>query len=306
MTKHYPMTESQKKMNRAKAVIKYNEKIKNDEILCKACLIPVKYNSLFYHNKSKKHLANVSEEVDDTKTMIIKLAKELEENNEDPVDLLRKMYCIIKEKYYDDDGDEIIQDTEYSKTNASTKDELDFVNQKYPAPMKMTIDDLIENNYNSIGDVSSEKFKKRKEDINNESPKAIIMLLELFRDIKKAIKTKIIDVSMPKEDIKKKEEYSINYIEEDFPIISKFYKAYPKAQLKCLEDIYNYHSYMFESRELFDLCDTISNENEQEYLNVYKSIFHIKEAFDEDMKENKIGDCLENEEDVEEEEEEEY
>ncbi len=309
MTKHYPMTEAQKKINRAKALAKYNEKIKEGEVMCQACCMPVKITSLFYHNKSKKHLANTKDEVLDIKQKIIKLAEELkDENHKTPVEVIRKIYNLIKDEYYEDDGEEKPEaDEYYIQPTASTPEEVKFLSYKWPAPMKGMIDELIFE-YDDVLDETGDKLRQQSEKVDNDSQQAVQQLFDIYRNVMRLTKVKNIpEPPKPKEekmvkfidDIKKKEE---SPLDEEFPIISRFYKATKYQQVMCLENIYNFHSHMFESKELYELCEIIDNEDEDNYLEAYKKILLIKEYHDEELNGTTINSDQEESEQEEEEE----
>jgi hypothetical protein len=311
MTKHYPMTDAQKKLNRAKALAKYNEKIKEGEVMCQACCMPVKITSLFYHNKSKKHLANTKDDVLDIKQKIIKLAEELkDENHKTPVEVMRKIYHLIKDEYFEDDGEEKIEaDEYYIQPTATNPDEVKFLSYKWPAPMKGMIDELIFE-YDDVLDETGDKLRQQSEKVDNDSQQAVQQLFDIYRNVMRLTKVKNIpEAPQPKEekmvkfinDIKKKEE-PIQYLDEEFPDYDKFIKATDKAKYDCLEYIFSNSSNIFEE----DTYKRLTNELEEgeDYNYIYEQVLICKKQHEYDERRNSTRISMDSEEEVEEEEEE--
>lgn len=312
MTKHYPMTEAQKQLNRAKALAKYNEKIKDGEVMCQACCMPVKITSLFYHNKSKKHLANTKDEVVGIKQKIIKLAEELkDENHKTPVEVMRKIYHLIKEEYFEDSGEEKIDaDEYYIQPTAITPDEIKFLSYKWPAPMKGMIDELIFE-YDDVLNETGDKLRAESEKVDNDSQKAVQQLFDIYRNVMRLTKVKNIPEA-PKpteekivkfiENIKAKEE-TIKYIDEEFPDYDKFIKATETAKYDCLEFIFSNSSNIFEEDTYKRLTNELEEDEDKDYI--YEQVLICKKQHEFDERRNKSRISFESEEEQEEEEEDE-
>jgi hypothetical protein len=100
MPKSNTMTEEQKKINMNKAVAKYKAKIKDEEVFCDACRIPVKRLSIFNHNKGKKHIEKSKENNKDYYHNMLELFEKFKTCNSDKdiKDISIQMYYLIQKK----------------------------------------------------------------------------------------------------------------------------------------------------------------------------------------------------------------
>jgi hypothetical protein len=279
MTKHYPMTDEQKKINMNKAVSKYKERIKEDEIICEACCIPVKKLSLSQHNRGKKHIEkskNVSKDIED----VISKALDKIKTGVNIKETVRELFYYIKNDYFDEDENEILDETEqYKETDAKTDEEKQFCGQMYNH-MVMDIDEMIED----VSDVNLyESIESQRDKVDATKPDAKQKLLNIWRRIKSPEKPKEVKtIEEPK--VVKKVEIKEVTLDEPFPPYSRFIKASNTAKIKCLENIaYNYQEIFEESNDLNIVIDTIESENVDDYDEVYKRITILKSDYDDNM-----------------------
>jgi hypothetical protein len=284
MTKTYPMSEAQKKINMNNAVSRYREKIKDDEIFCEACLCPVKRLSLFNHNRGKKHIEKSKSVVKDIVDIVRKALEKLD-TGVNVKETVRELFYYIKNEYFDEDENEILDESEqYKETDAKTEEEKQFSSQMYNG-LVMDLDEMIED----ISDANFyESLQSQRDKVDASKQDAKQKLLNIFRRIKAPEKPKEIKTIEEPKPILKKVEVTLD---EPFPPFSRFYKASNIAKMKCLENIaYNYQEIFEESGDLNIVIDCIESENVDDYDEVYKRITILKSDYDDNMALNEEPD----------------
>lgn len=285
MTKHYPMTDAQKKISMNKAVAKYKAKVKDDELFCEACLCAVKKLSLSQHNRGKKHIEKSKNVVKDILDFIKNTVEKIENGN-NIKECITDLFYKIRDEYFDADENEKVLDEDL-KHDAKTEEEIAFCSQPVSG-MSYDIEILIEEEIQDHKLYDIIKEQRDKIDINIITAKQ--KLLDVWRRIKsteekpippivaKHIKT----IEEPK--VVKKVEIKEQLLDEDFPPYSRFIKVSNYAKLKCLENIAYNHQHIFEeSYDLNVVAETIENENHDDYDEVYKRITILKSDYDDNM-----------------------
>ena len=271
MTKHYRMTEAQKKANMAKSVSKYKDKIKDDEIFCDACLCTVKKLSVFNHNRGKKHIEKSKSVVKDIVSVFKKAVEKLE-TGVNIKETAREIFYYLKNEYFDENECELLDDSEqFTDPEAKTPEEKEFCSQLYNH-MAIDIDNMIE-------DLSDENLydnlQEQRDKVDANKPSAKKLLLNIYRRIKSSLNKVDEPLKVKIQEIK---------LDEDFPTYSRFIKASDKEKLKCLEFIVHNQQQIFdENRDLTIAIDTIESENVDYYDEVYSKILKLKSEYDINM-----------------------
>jgi len=141
MPKNYCMPQDQKKINKAKALAKYRENIKNDEIFCDACCCLVKKISISQHNKGKKHIEKSKNVVKDILDFIKNTVEKIENGN-NIKECITDLFYKIRDEYFDADENEKVFDDDL-KHDAKTEEEIAFCSQPVGS-MSYDIEILIE------------------------------------------------------------------------------------------------------------------------------------------------------------------
>ena len=311
MPKNYCMTEAEKKASMAKSVEKYKSKIKNDEIFCDACRIPVKRLSIFNHNKGKKHIENYKEFTKDYREEMLELFEKFKNSN-DIQDISTQIYYLIQEQYFDAEGTEKVLDKDL-KHDAKTQEEIAFCSQPVGS-MSYDIEILIEEEVHDHKLYDSVKEQRDKIDINSINAKQ--KLLDIWRRIKSTEEKPIpaiVAKPLPPKHIKtieepkvvKKVEIKEQLLEEDFPELHLFEKASSSAKYHTLSFIKDSHLYIFDNNEyvLKELEESLEENIEENYDELYYVILGLKKEYDINERRNKSRINLDDSEEEEEEEE---
>lgn len=317
MPKKYCMTEAEKKASMAKSVAKFKESVKNDEVFCNACRIPVKRLSLFNHNKGKKHIENSKELTKDFSEELVELFEKFKKTN-DIQEICCQIYYLIQEQYFDAEGTEKVPDKDL-KHDAKTQEEIAFCSQPVGS-MSYDIEILIEEEVHDHKLYDSVKEQRDKIDINSINAKQ--KLLDVWRRIKSTeekplISPPIVAKPLPPKHIKtieepkvvKKVEIKEQLLEEDFPELHLFEKASSSAKYHTLSFIKDSHLYIFDNNEyvLKELEESLEENIEENYDELYYVILGLKKEYDiNERRRATTIDMNREEEDEEEEEEEDF
>jgi hypothetical protein len=306
MTKTYPMSEAQREVNRKKALNKYRDKIKENEVFCDACCMIVKKISIAQHNKSKKHIENFKEYNGSYFDDMLALFEKFKQSNGSQ-EISMKIHDFIEDKYYDEDGCPYIPESK-KFTDAKTVEEKEFADKDYAIMAS-----IIEEKLNTLTDRTlANNLLEQLEDIDATSKDSRQKYLNIFRTINSPEKPKEIKtIEEPKQilaskPILKKIE-PIQYLNEEFPEYDKFIKATDKAKYDCLEYIVYNHQQIFEEDDYKKLTNALEeDEDEIEYNYIYEQVLKSKKEYElEERRQKSRINYFDNSDEEEEQEEEE-
>ena len=309
MTKTYPMSEAQKKANMAKSVAKFKESIKDDEVFCSACRIPVKRLSLFNHNKGKKHIENSKALTKDYYEEMLELFEKFKKTN-GCQDISTQLYYLIQSEFFDEDGCEIPSEND-KKTDATTAEEKEFVDKDYAS-----MGSILEEKLKTLKDRNlAFNLSEQMEQIDATSKNSRQNYLDIFRTVNSSNSTLLPSISnsptpknikiLEEPKIVKKVE-RIEYFSEEFPEYEDFIKGTDTAKYDCLEFIKDSHLYLFDDNEdiLKELQEHLEEHIVENYDELYKYILRLKKEYEIEERRNASRINFDSDEDDEEEEEE--
>jgi len=169
----------------------YFQKKKNEEHMCPECKIPVKFQSRQAHLKTKKHIENCKKEYSEFFEEYNALNKKLLEPTPNITDIMRKLYYLIQDEFFNEDGTEILTDEErWAAPEPKNAEEIDFCDNTGFA-MRTILKEMFDKKIRALDLKQSrewERYETQFEKKNYEERDAKIYYLIVFRNLKEPIK----------------------------------------------------------------------------------------------------------------------
>lgn len=173
----------------------YFQKKKNEEHMCPECKIPVKFQSRQAHLKTKKHIENCKKEYAEFFVEFNALNKKLLEPTPNITDIMRKLYYLIQDEFFNEDGTEILTDVErWAAPEPKNPEETEFCDNTGFA-MRTILKEMFDKKIRDLDSHKAvdewERYETQFEKKNYEERDAKVFYLTVFRNLKAPAKEAI-------------------------------------------------------------------------------------------------------------------